>query len=63
MAVVLELNIDGAKVKFRDNAIRSREESEEILQRVADRMLQNLNLQHNAKRYKDYEKKEKETVE
>lgn len=63
MAVVLELNIDGAKVKFRDVAIRSREESEEILQRVADKMLRNLNMQHNAKRCKELEKLKEDTAE
>lgn len=50
MAVVLELNIGGAIVKFRDDNLRSREESEIILQRTADRILQELNNQYNAKR-------------
>jgi hypothetical protein len=63
MAVVLELNIDGATVKFRDNAIRSRDESEKILQRVSDMMLRQLNAQHNAKRFKELEKLKEEAAE
>lgn len=63
MAVVLELNIDGANVKFRDNAIRSREESIEICNRTADKILRNLNLQYNAKRYKELEKQKEDTAE
>jgi hypothetical protein len=53
MAEVLTLNIDGATVKFRDDCLRSREESEEILQRVADRILIQLNVQYNAGRFKE----------
>ncbi len=53
MAVVKEMNIDGAMVRFHDDYIRSREESEEILQRVADIFLRQLNMQHNAKRFKE----------
>ncbi len=63
MAVVLELNVDGAKVKFRDVAIRSSEESEEILQRVADKMLRYLNMQHNAKGCKELEHHKEDTVQ
>jgi len=58
MAVVLTLNIDGATVKFRDDCLRSREESEEILQRVADKILIQLNAQYNAKRFKEMQEKE-----
>ena len=60
MAVVLELNIDGATVKFRDDCLRSREESEEILQRVSDIILRQLNIQHNAKRFKEMQEREAE---
>ena len=58
MAVVKTLNIDGAIVRIHDDYIRSREESIEILQRVADRTLIALNAQYNAKRYKEDQERE-----
>ena len=56
MAVVETMNIDGAIVRIHDDYIRSREESEEIMQRVADIFLRQLNAQHNAKRLMDVHK-------
>jgi hypothetical protein len=54
MAVIETINIDGAIVKFNDYYIRSRTESEELMQRAADIALKQLNAQHNAKRYKEH---------
>ena len=50
MAVVETMNIDGAIVRIHDDYIQSREESEEIMKRVAAIFLSQLNAQHNAKR-------------
>lgn len=57
MAVIETMNIDGAIVRVHDDYIRSREESEEIMQRVSDIILRQLNLQHNAKRFKEMHEK------
>ncbi|HBI71640.1 MAG TPA: hypothetical protein DDY59_00425 [Lachnospiraceae bacterium] len=57
MAVVKTMNIDGAIVNVHDDYIRSREESEEIMQRVSDIILRQLNAQHNAKRFKEMQEK------
>ncbi len=53
MAVVEEMNIDGAIVRFHDDYICGREESEKILQKVADGMLRQLNAQYNAEKYQE----------
>ena len=63
MAVIEEWNIDGAIVRIHDDYIRSREESVEILQRVADNILRQLNAQHNAKRYKELNEQNEKTAE
>ena len=57
MAVVKTMNIDGAIVNVHDDYIRSREESEEIMQRVSDIILRQLNAQHNAKIFKEMQEK------
>ena len=55
--VVAEMNIDGAKVGFVDDYVVShnvtREQSIETLNRVADRMLLQLNMQRWAKNAKE----------
>jgi hypothetical protein len=48
MAVIEEFKIGNATVRIHDDYIRSREESEEILQRVADNMLRYLNAKKRA---------------
>jgi hypothetical protein len=53
MAIVETMNMCGAIVRVHDDYIRSREESEEIMQRVADIILRQLNIQHNARRVKE----------
>lgn len=57
MAVIETMNIDGAIVRVHDDYIRSREESEEIMQRVSDIILRQLYLQHNTKRFKKMQEK------
>lgn len=53
MAVVETMNIGGATVRIHDDYIQSREESIEILNRVAQNMYRHLAAQHNAKRLKE----------
>lgn len=55
MAIIEEMNIDGAIVRIHDDYIKSREESEEIMQRVTDIILKQLNAQHRAKNNKQKE--------
>jgi len=61
MAVVEEWNMDGAIVRIHDDYIKSRTESEEILQRVADNILCQLNAQHNANRYRRFSEQNDKT--
>ncbi len=56
MAVVKEWNIDGATVWVCDDYIRSREESEEIMERVTDLFMRQLYAQHIAKQQKEHNK-------
>lgn len=57
MAVVETMNIDGAIVRIHDDYIQSREESEVIMQRVADIILRQLNVQHNDKRFREMQER------
>lgn len=59
MAIVETYNVDGAIVHINDDYIKSREESEEIMERVSAIILRQLNAQHNAKKMKEI-KKQKE---
>lgn len=54
MAVVKEWNIDGATVRVHDDYIRSREESEKIMQRVTDLFMRQLYAQHIARQQKEH---------
>ncbi|MDF2609080.1 MAG: hypothetical protein K0R92_554 [Lachnospiraceae bacterium] len=45
--VVEEIKIKNATVKYNDASIKSREQSEENMQRAADIMLRHLNAKHN----------------
>jgi hypothetical protein len=55
--VVAEFKIDNATVKFHDDSLMSRKESEEALERVQKIIMRNLNAQ--IARGKTFEKKEK----
>lgn len=57
MAVVETMKMDGAIIRIHDDYIQSREESEEIMQRVADIILRQLNVQYNAKRLTELQDK------
>ena len=63
MAIIETYNIDGAIVHVHNDYIRSREESEEIMKRVADIIFRHLNAQHNAKRFKELQEIQKRETE